>query len=107
MNAMALLRVFGLLVLFTLIPMAAAAGAESIPSPSLAPATERPELEKLLASHELAESEIDGSVDEVIKAAGKKYTTTLEEGRAKAFRGKRVELAESLGRELTRFNEEA
>jgi hypothetical protein len=56
---MASLRVFGLLVLFTLIPMAVAEGAETVPPPSLAPATERPDLEKLLASHELAENPME------------------------------------------------
>jgi hypothetical protein len=81
-------------------------GGETVPSSAAVPSSQRPELEKLLAAHELRELEFERAVEEMIKAAGKKYTTTLEEARTKAFRGKRVEAAESLGREITRFNEE-
>jgi len=103
---MVLMRSFGLLLLLSFIPIAGHAGAATGLSPSLAPATERPELEALLASHEVAELEIQRGVDEVIKTAGRKYTATLEEGRTKAFRGKRADTAESFSREITRFQEE-
>jgi hypothetical protein len=86
--------------------MVLAAGGEIVPLSAAVPASQRPELERLLAGHELRELECARAVEEMVKAAGIKYTTLLEEARTKAFRGKRVDAAESLGREITRFNEE-
>jgi hypothetical protein len=103
---MTLSRLLGHLVLLAILPMVPAAGGETVPSSAAVPSSQRPELERLLAGHEVRELEFERAVEEMIKAAGKNYTTRLEEARTKAFRGKRVDLAESLGREITRFNEE-
>jgi hypothetical protein len=82
---MTLSRLLGHVVLLAILAMVPAAGEETVPSSAAVPSSQRPELERLLAGHEVKELEFERAVEEMVKAAGKKYTTRLEEARTKAL----------------------